>query len=267
MEVIDPTTGQHAFDLVAPTWLGLYPTQVQESKGVLNPADDNWPFLYTREPRVPGLTWRGIALTLLLSVGLWFLFGGKEALATEAGVKPDYGMMLRAFFLGAGFMLVETKAVVQMALLFGGTWMVNTAVFAAILVMSLLGNLFAGKVNPKRLEPYYIGLMATLAVGLLVSPSAFLGLSPTVQIVGACLLVFAPIAFAGVIFATSFKRTAQPDRVFGANVAGALVGGLAENTSVVLGFQLLLCVAAGFYLLSAAFGNRELPGGAADQRV
>ena len=41
-------------------------------------------------------------------------------------MKPDYGMMLRSFFLGAGFMLVETKAVVQMALLFGGTWMVNT---------------------------------------------------------------------------------------------------------------------------------------------
>ena len=45
-------------------------------------------------------------------------------------------------------MLVETKAVVQMALLFGGTWMVNTVVFAAILVMSLPGNLFAGRVQP-----------------------------------------------------------------------------------------------------------------------
>ena len=175
--------------------------------------------------------------------------------------------MLRAFFLGAGFMLVETKAVVQMALLFGGTWMVNTAVFAAILVMSLAGNLFAGKVNPKRLEPYYIGLLITLGIGLAVSPSAFLGLGATVQIVGACLLVFAPIAFAGVIFATSFKRTAQPDRVFGANVAGALVGGLAENTSVILGFQLLLCVAVGFYLLSAVFGNRQLPDSAAEKRV
>ncbi len=80
-------------------------------------------------------------------------------------------------------------------------------------------------------------------------------------------LVFAPIAFAGVIFATSFNRTTQPDRVFGANVAGALVGGLAENSSVVLGFQLLLCVAVGFYLLSAAFGNRDLPDGAADKVV
>ena len=250
-----------------PEWLGLYPAQVQESKDVLYKADDNWPFLYTRDPRIPALTWRSIALTLLLSIGLWFLFGGKKALEAEAGVQPDYGSMLRAFFLGAGFMLVETKAVVQMALLFGGTWMVNTAVFAAILVMSLAGNLFAGKVNPKRLEPYYIGLMVTLAIGLVVSPSAFLGTAAAVQIVGSCLLVFAPIAFAGVIFATSFKRTTQPDRVFGANVAGALVGGLAENTSVVLGFQLLLCVAAGFYLLSAAFGNRDLPGSAAEKRV
>src|SRR5262249_44370070 len=156
---------------------------------------------------------------------------------------------------GAAFMLVETKAVTQMALLFGGTWMVNTAVFAAILVMSLAGNVFAGWIRPKRLEPYYVGLFAALAVGVIVSPRAFLGFSPTVQITGACVLVFAPIAFAGVIFATSFRRTTQPDRVFGANVAGALVGGLLENASVILGFQLLLCVAVGLYLLSAVFAN------------
>jgi hypothetical protein len=199
-------------------------------------------------------------LTLLLSVGLWVLFGGRQTLAADAGTKPDYGMMLRAFFLGAGFMLVETKAVTQMALLFGGTWMVNTAVFAAILVMSLLGNLYAAAVSPKRLEPYYVGLFAALAVGLAVSPADFLGMGAAAQVVGACVLAFAPVAFAGVIFATSFKRTEQPDRVFGANVAGALVGGLAENASVVLGFQLLLCVAVGFYVLSAAFGNRHLPG-------
>jgi hypothetical protein len=248
-------------------WLPLHPVEVEDSRGALREATDDWPFLYTRKALIPTQTWVSIALTLVLSVGLWFVFGGKKALDAEAGVKPDYGSMFRAFFLGAGFMLVETKAVTQMALLFGGTWMVNTAVFAAILVMSLAGNLFAGKVNPKRLEPYYAGLFATIMIGLLVSPSTFLGLNPTVQIVGACLLVFAPIAFAGVIFATSFKRTTQPDRVIGANVAGALVGGLAENTSVVLGFQLLLCVAAGFYLLSAVFGNRDLPDGAAEKGV
>lgn len=252
---------------VAPMWLGLEPAQIEESNGALRQAKDSWPFLYTREQRVPSQTWVSVALTLLLSFVLWVAFGGPKALGPDAATKPDYQGMLRAFFLGAGFMLVETKAVVEMALLFGGTWMVNTAVFAAILVMSLAGNLFAGRVNPKRLEPYYIGLVIALGVGLVVSPSAFLGLPPAVQVIGACALVFTPIAFAGVIFATSFKRTAQPDRVFGANVAGALVGGLAENSSVVLGFQLLLCVAVGFYALSALFGNDEPPAGAAERGV
>ncbi len=251
----------------APEWLGLVTAEIEQSGPTLRPADDNWPFLYTREARVPKQTWVSVVLTLVLSVGLWWAFGGKRALVAEGTVRPDYQAMLRAFFLGAGFMLVETKAVVEMALLFGGTWMVNTAVFAAILVMSLVGNLFAGKVNPKRLEPYYIGLIAALAVGLVVSPNVFLGAHPVVQVLGACALVFTPIAFAGVIFATSFKRTTQPDRVFGANVAGALVGGLAENSSVVLGFQLLLCVAVGFYLLSAAFGNRNLPDRLANTEV
>jgi|GEM_PF-249633 len=266
-EPILNSEGRHATGPLEPEWIGLYPTKVQESHGVLYEATDNWPFLYTREPRIPGLAWRGIVLTLLLSFGLWLVFGGMKSLEAEAGVKPDYGSMFRAFFLGAGFMLVETKAVVQMALLFGGTWMVNTAVFAAILVMSLAGNLFAGKVLPKRLEPYYAGLLAALAVGLIVSLNAFLGFAPMVQVILACALVFTPIAFAGVIFATSFRRTTQPDRVFGANVAGALVGGLAENTSVILGFQLLLCVAVGFYLLSAVFANREVPVSAAEKSV
>ena len=181
--------------------------------------------------------------------------------------EQDTGLMLRSFFLGAGFMLVETKAVVHMALLFGSTWMVNTVVFAAVLLMSLAGNLFAGAVKPKRLEPYYLGLFAALAVGLAVPLDAFLGLDRTTQVVGACALVFAPIAFAGVIFATSFGRSRQPDRVFGANVAGALIGGLAENASVLLGFQYLLCVAVGFYVLSALSGNRTMPVSAARNDV
>lgn len=253
---------------VPPMWYGLRIASVENSAGVLRQATDDWPFLYAREASIPGLTWRGIILTLILSLVVWFAFGGTKALSTGGtGAAPEWGLMLRSFFLGAGFMLVETKAVVQMALLFGGTWMVNTVVFAAILVMSLAGNLFAGKVNPKRLEPYYIGLFIALGIGLAVPPGVFLGLNPTVQILGVCAIVFAPIAFAGVIFATSFRRTTQPDRMFGANVAGALVGGLAENSSVLLGFQLLLCVAVGFYLLSAFAGNREVAANAAENRV
>jgi hypothetical protein len=160
------------------------------------------------------------------------------------------------FFLGAGFMLVETKAVVHMALLFGSTWMVNTIVFFAVLVMILAANLFVLAVRPVHLWPYYTGLLATLALNAFVPLDFFLGMDRTVQVLGSCLLVFAPILFAGVVFAVSFGRSAEPDRDFGANIAGCILGGLAENTSMFLGFQYLVLVALGFYALSALLRPR-----------
>jgi hypothetical protein len=269
-ELPKPVDGATAFvdrvgNPLKPEWMGLQIAAVDEPAGMRRATDD-WPFLYVREATVPWLTVRGVLLTLVLSVVLWFAFGGHKSLG-GGEAAPEWGLMLRSFFLGAGFMLVETKAIVEMALLFGGTWMVNTVVFAAILIMSLVGNLYAGKVKPQKLEPYYLGLFLSLALVLVVPMKTFLGLDPTLQILSVCALVFTPIAFAGVIFATTFRRTTQPDRVFGANVAGALCGGLAENASVLLGFQLLVCVAIGFYLLSAVAGNRKLPDNAAEKSV
>lgn len=73
----------------------------------------------------------------------------------------------------------------------------------------------------------------------------------TIQVLGSCVLVFSPVLFAAVIFAASFKRTTEPDRAFGINIAGAMVGGLAEYCSMLLGFQYLVLVAILFYALSA----------------
>ena len=197
-----------------------------------------------------------MVLMLVLSVILWFAFGGNKALASESGSKPEWGPMLRSFFLGAGFMLVETKAVVQMALLFGGTWMVNTVVFAAILVMALAGNLYAGKVNPKRLEPYYIGLFIALAVGLAVPPGTFLGMNPTLQILGGVPLVFAPIAFAGVIFATTLQADDASRTACSARTSpGRSWAGWRRTRRSCWGSSCLLCVAVGFY--AAVGGVRE----------
>ena len=80
------------------------------------------------------------------------------------------------FFLGAGFMLVETKAVVHMALLFGGTWIVNSVVFFAVLVMILAANLFVSSRGRGALAPYYVGLSSSLVVNVVVPLDAFLGM-------------------------------------------------------------------------------------------
>jgi hypothetical protein len=135
--------------------------------------------------------------------------------------------------------------------LFGSTWVVNSVVFFAVLVMILLANRFTLQFNPQRLWPYYAGLLLTLAVNTIVPLDFFLGMNRSLQVLGSCLLVFAPILFAAVIFAAAFKRTAAPDRAFGMNIAGAMVGGLAENSSMLLGFQYVVLVAILFYAISA----------------
>jgi hypothetical protein len=162
------------------------------------------------------------------------------------------------FFLGAGFMLIETRAVVHLALVFGSTWMVNSVVFLAVLGMVLAANLFvlaAGRRRPgrpMRLWPSYAGLLVALALNTLIPLDSFLGWTGrATQVIGSCLLVFAPILFAGIVFAVSFMRSTEPDRDLGANIAGAILGGLAENASMLLGFQTLVLVAIVCYALSA----------------
>ena len=90
------------------------------------------------------------------------------------------------FFLGAGFMLLETKGVVHMALLFGATWMVNSIVFFAILTMILLSNLYVLAVRPRRPWPYYALLLLSLAINAAVPMGVFLALPGASKVVASC---------------------------------------------------------------------------------
>jgi len=49
-----------------------------------------------------------------------------------------------------------------MALLFGSTWPVNSAVFFTVLILILLANLYVLKVKRVRLLRYYLGLLIFL---------------------------------------------------------------------------------------------------------
>jgi hypothetical protein len=215
-------------------------------EGGLQTATDDWPFLYLRKPMIPTLSWRGMLIMGGLGLLLIVLFFPRQRKIARAS-----GVDVQLFFLGAGFMLIETKAVVTMALLFGGTWTVNSIVFIAVLLMILLANLWTFASQPTRLWPYYTGLLISLALNVIVPLDAFLGMNRGIQVLGSCLLVFVPIFFAGVIFAASFKKTAHPDRAFGMNIAGAMVGGLAEYGSMALGFKYVVLIAIVFYALSA----------------
>ncbi|GAC1325559.1 MAG: hypothetical protein NVSMB14_17690 [Isosphaeraceae bacterium] len=175
------------------------------------------------------------------------------AVAPKTRVTRSGGRM---FFLGAGFMLLETKGVVHMALLFGSTWGVNSAVFASILVMILLANLLVLAIKPRILWPWYLCLCASLIISMYVPPSSFLGMNPIWGTPVSCGITFAPLFFAGIIFASSFRASKRPDLDLGANIAGAILGGLSENASLLIGFNKLAWIALVFYLLSAALGGK-----------
>ena len=127
-------------------------------------ATDDWPFLYLRGRLIPDFTLRSMALLGVLGIGMVYLFLPKGRVAINS----------RMFFLGAAFMLLETKAVVQMAVLFGSTWVVNSAVFFTILVLILLANIYVLKVSKVNLLWHYIGLVLILAAGALVPLELFL---------------------------------------------------------------------------------------------
>jgi spermidine synthase len=220
------------------TRLGMTQVDVAGIGGI--PTDD-WPFLYLRRPMIPALNLRGMAMVGGLSLLILLLF------APVRRVRPS-GQM---FFLGAGFMLLETKGVVHMALLFGGTWVVNSIVFFAILTMVLFSNVYVLFVKPGRLWPYYGLLVAALAINSLIPMADFLALPGQSKVIVSCAVVFIPVFFAGVIFATAFRQSRQPDVDFGSNIGGIILGGLSEYLSLVLGFNHLLWVAIGYYVLSA----------------
>ena len=207
---------------------------------------DIWPFLYLREPAIPALNLRGMAIVAALSVAILLAF------APVRKVRPNATM----FFLGAGFMLLETKGVVHMALLFGSTWVVNSIVFFAILSMILLSNLFVMAVRPRRLWPFYVVLFASLLVNVIVPMDTYLSLPGAGKVVVSCLVVYLPVFFAGVIFGTLFRASARPDVDFGSNVGGIILGGLTEYLSLIFGFNALIGIAIGYYALSALFARR-----------
>ena len=227
-------------------WNQFRLTQLTASIGDTRLATDDWPMLYLREPMIPGVSLRGGAIMAVIAVLLLAPF----MRAKTSSSAQSSGLLVQMFFLGAGFMLVETKAVVHMALLFGGTWIVNSVVIFAVLVMILIANLFVAIARPRRLAYYHAALLASLIVSALVPMDTFLGMDRTAQITAASILAFTPIFFAGVVFAVSFSRATEPDRAFGANIAGAMFGGLAEYSSMLLGFQYLLFVAVALYVVS-----------------
>lgn len=212
------------------------------------PVHDDRPFLYVREPVIPAL----YAVTLAL-IALCSLIAIRLAAGPFAQMRPYADL----FFMGAAFLLLETKSVVQFALLFGSTWFVNALVFFGILVAVYAAIETAKRFTIRNPAIVYAALIAWLALAWAIEPARLLSLDAPLRLAAAIALSFGPIFLANVIFADRFRSVATSTVAFGTNLLGAMLGGVLEYGSLLVGYRNLLVVVALLYVTAGVIELRE----------
>jgi hypothetical protein len=153
-------------------------------------------------------------------------------------------------FMGAAFLLLETKNIVQFALLFGTTWLVNSLVFAGVLAAVYLAVETASRVRLPRPWVLYCALIASLALSWVIPQESLVGLPIIPRFLAGCALAFAPIFLANLIFAQRFSGVETAGAAFAANLLGAMVGGALEYVALITGYRFLLIVIGVLYGLA-----------------
>ena len=217
------------------------------------PVGDDRPFPYLRTPSIPTFYLWALGLILVFSLAAVRLVGG-----------PLRGMQAYTdlFFMGVAFLLLETKNVVQFALLFGTTWLVNALVFGGVLVAVLIAVVISQRITIRRPMLLYALLAVSIVVSWAIPQHTLLELAFAPRLLVALILAFTPIFLANMVFAQRFRDSADSTTAFAANLIGAMVGGVLEYTSLVLGYRNLMIVALVLYGLAFLFGRRHLISGA-----
>jgi hypothetical protein len=223
------------------------------SAGHIKVPTDDWPFLYMKEPTLP--SHYRLFMILIAAMG----FGSLLLLPRgQRQVRFSY------FFLGAGFFLIETSNVVSLSLRYGSTWTVNVAVFTGILLLVLLGNVACMRMTRPRIGLLFTCLFLSLFLAYLTSPSSLLDIqSPFLQAGLAIGIFLGPVFLASLIFGHLIKTESSLYQAYGSNLLGAVIGGLCEYASIVVGLKSLLLITLGFYFLAFLFvqagKSRPLP--------
>jgi hypothetical protein len=160
------------------------------------------------------------------------------------------------FFLGSGFMLVETKAITELGLHLGGTWYVIAATIVLVLVMAFFANFIVQRKMFRRTDFAYLGLLVSLLVGYISARNhELIALSsPLASLIVSCVLLTIPLFFSGIVFSSLIgKANINISTALAYNLMGALFGGLMEYNSMYFGFAFLYLLAIGFYFLAWIF--------------
>jgi SAM-dependent methyltransferase len=201
---------------------------------------DDWPYFYQHEPGIP-LSVILISVLIVL-MAFWFMLR-----TGEGSLRIHWHF----FFLGAGFLLLEVQIISKIALLFGTTWLVNSIVVAALLLLIIAANATVSSVPLISRWIAYAGILIAATIGYLVPMQSLFFPNPWVKGLAAVVVLCLPVYFAGIIFARSFADASFNSEALGSNLLGAVVGGVLESISFWTGLRALLLIAVLLYILSA----------------
>jgi hypothetical protein len=187
---------------------------------------------------------------LLGGLLLLLLLRGKRRLQLP-GLLGGWGReQWHFFFLGVAFLLLEVQNISKASVVLGNTWGVNAVIISAVLVMVLLANALVASLPalPVGLVYGLLGGTCLLLYGVDLATFAALPYTTKALVVGG--LTCLPMLFSGIVFIRSFASIAGKNAALGANLIGALVGGLLQSVTFVTGIKALLLFVAAFYALA-----------------
>jgi len=210
--------------------------------GTTSVATDDWPYLYLESPSVPLLYFclAGLLLVLLLR--------GLRRLKAPGLFRGWQRVHWHFFFLGAAFLLLEVQNISKAAVILGNTWQVNAVIISGILTLVLVANLIVACFPDLPLPPVYVLLCGSCLLLYFVDLSrfAFLPYATKAALVGG--LTSLPMLFSGIVFIRSFATVPGKDVALGANLLGALVGGLLQSVTFFTGIKALLLIVLVLYV-------------------
>jgi spermidine synthase len=204
------------------------------------PTTDDWPYVYHKYHSIPQTYLTVSAILLVIA----FFMVRRVFVVRE---RQTWIM----FSLGAGFLLMETQLITRLGLYFGNTWIINSIAVSMVLAVLVAANLYLEKSKDKDRRPVcYLILIASLIINYFL-PWEQLPFSSWV--VGSLLSAAYAISvlMAGIIFTTTLQKVPRKSEALGANVMGAVVGGLSQNISFIIGLKALLFPAAACYVAAA----------------
>lgn len=211
-------------------------------------STDDWPFFYMPVKTYP--------FSYVVIIGMLLAVSGLFIRRFSPGTTA--GFSFPCFFLGAGFMLIETKGITELALIYGSTWVVISVAIAAVLAMAFLANYLVMRFRKSPISAAAYGLLAvSLIAGLWLTRLDFSGVSPWLHRALVTLVLMAPLFFSGFAFSSELNRKISIPAAMSSNLLGAMLGGFLEYNSMYFGFRSLYVLALAMYACAFLASRRS----------